>query len=68
LQANKHELRFLNLTCYLTEEERDYKNEENYSTHDSAETMIYAYVDTHPTVADLIWKKRQLKQSEFLSL
>ncbi|KAI8886097.1 hypothetical protein K501DRAFT_283985 [Backusella circina FSU 941] len=58
---------FLNLTCALdVEEEQD----THYlgSTHDYAESMLYAFVDNSESVADLLWTKQLLKQGEFLKL
>lgn len=63
---NNNDFVFLNLT---TEEEEHYFDQDIFpSTHDSAEMMLYAFVDSAPSVADLLWSKQQLGQSEFLKL
>ncbi|KAI8090126.1 uncharacterized protein B0P05DRAFT_529458 [Gilbertella persicaria] len=58
-------MNFLNLTCNLHENDQE---QETISTHDAAEFMIYAHVDSFPSVADLLWSKQQLGQGEFLKL
>ena len=57
---------FLNLTC--TRQELEEYHQVGPSTHDAAETMLYAYVDSSPSVADLLWSKQQLGQDHFLKL
>lgn len=71
--ATTNDLIFLNLTCnraiVLEEEEHHHHHHQELpSTHDAAEMMLYAFVDSAPLVADLLWSKQQLKQGEFLTL
>jgi hypothetical protein len=58
---------FLNLTC-AREAEEEHDNHHLGSTHDYAESMLYAFVDNSEPVADLLWAKQLLKQGEFLKL
>jgi hypothetical protein len=58
---------FLNLTCNRGKEQ-DTSQHQQPSTHDYAEMMLYAFVDSAPSVADLLWSKQQLGQGEFLTL
>lgn len=64
----KNELTFLNLTCTREQEEHYFDQDMFPSTHDAAEMMLYAYVDSSPSVADLLWSKQQLGQGQFLTL
>ncbi|CAO3614044.1 unnamed protein product [Mucor hiemalis] len=59
---------FLNLTCTREQEEMYFDQDLFPSTHDSAEMMLYAYVDSAPCVADLLWTKQQQGQDHFLKL
>jgi hypothetical protein len=62
------DLVFLNLTCTREQEEHYFDTDEFPSTHDAAEMMLYAYVDDSPSVADLLWTKKQQGQDQFLTL
>lgn len=59
---------FLNLTCTREQEEMYFDQDLFPSTHDAAEMMLYAYVDSTPCVADLLWSKQQQGQDYFLKL
>lgn len=59
---------FLNLTCTREQEEMYFDQDLFPSTHDAAEMMLYAYVDSTPCVADLLWSKQQQGQDHFLKL
>jgi hypothetical protein len=56
----------MDLTC---DRDHDYDIcEQEPSTHDLAELMLYSFVDSSPYVADFIYSKQLLKQGEFLTL
>lgn len=59
---------YLDLTCNRSKGQEGEQEKMLCSTHDWAETMIYSFVDNSPHVADLLWSKQQLGQSEFLKL
>ncbi|KAG1142305.1 hypothetical protein G6F37_008258 [Rhizopus arrhizus] len=59
---------YLDLTCNRSKGQENEQEKMLCSTHDCAETMIYSFVDNSPHVADLLWSKQQLGQSEFLKL
>ena len=61
---------YLDLTCNRQSHDQDDEDDDivSPSTHDYAETMLYSFVDNSPHVADLLWSKQKLGQSEFLKL
>jgi hypothetical protein len=68
LNNPKNQTIFLDLTCNRLIQQEGQEKEKSSSTHDDAENVLYSFVDNSPSVADLLWSKKQLGQGEFLTL